>query len=87
MSAFLGDDKQSWLPQDHVVTTGTTTTETTAAAAAAGAVDQLLLHRKTALNLVVRQGGPFLFILISRSHFSVWLNAVISLGLELSFSF
>lgn len=37
VSAFLGDDKRSWLPQDHVVTTGTTTTATTAAAAAAAA--------------------------------------------------
>lgn len=85
VSAFLGDDKRSWLPQDHVVTTGTTTTATTtaaAAAAAAGAAHQLLLHLKTQLNLAARQRGPFLFVLLSRRHFTVWLKAVRSFGLE-----
>lgn len=70
VSAFLGNDKRSWLPQDHVVTAGTTTTAT--AAAASGAVDQLLLHLKTALQLAACKGGTFLFVLQSRSHFSVW---------------
>ncbi len=52
--AFLGDGKQSLLSQDHAVTTETNVRATTAEASA-GAVDELILHLRTALNWAIQQ--------------------------------